>query len=101
MDDKALVKIAELKRVAKDDTVQYFKDLTDSNSKKIDIAKLKHFIFKYSDHALDPTDDDLEYIIKYFSEGEIAIDIHQFQSLVESLIVMKFLDSKEGKDFIK
>ncbi len=106
VDEKTLLKLEEIKQTAYFDTIQYFKEISDSN-KKIDHAKIKHFLFKVSNHGLNPSDDDIDYIIKYYSEENSLLDLNQFQALVETILIDKFLNKdnikeiKESNDKIK
>ena len=71
--------------------------------KKIDIAKLKSFLLYYCFKLELPSvnDEEVEYIMKFYSERGNSIDIDQFQALVETLVIAQFIDSREFRNYYK
>lgn len=90
--NKIFETIEDIKIQAKEEGLKHYKSIV--KNKKIDVDKLKSFIISISDHILNPNEEEIQYLIKYYSEGDQFLLINQFIDLIEAILIDKNLSNK-------
>lgn len=90
--NKIFETIEDIKIQAKEEGLKHYKSIV--KNKKIDIDKLKSIIISISDHILNPNEEEIQYLIKYYSEGDQFLLINQFIDLIEAILIDKNLSNK-------
>ena len=78
-----------IKKVASEELEVYFTKYADN--RKIDIPRMKSFMMSYClRFSLPvPSEDDIDYIIKYYSVGNSFVTCEQFLNLLETLLIIR------------
>lgn len=90
--NKIFETIEDIKIQAKEEGLKHYKSIV--KNKKIDVDKLKSIIISISDHILNPNEEEIQYLIKYYSEGDQFLLINQFIDLIEAILIDKNLSNK-------
>lgn len=85
----------KIKKGAIEDCETYFND--NSENRKIDISKLKNFMTTYSNRyeIPMPNEDDMDYLLKFYSEGNNFLNKEQFLVLLQTLQIVRGITSKK------
>lgn len=90
--NKIFETIEDIKIQSKEEGLKHYKSIV--KNKKMDFDKLKSIIISISDHVLNPSNEEIEYLIKYYSEGTEFLLINQFIDLIEAILIDKHLSNK-------
>lgn len=88
----------KIKKAAIEDCETYFND--NSENRKIDINKLKNFMTAYSNKFAIPipNEDDIDYLLKFYSEGNNFLNKEQFIILLQTLQIVRGILGKKKTD---